>query len=111
MLPYNEIEYSDMMKIMEHIQGYVPSKKVETEIEVPNPGGQSSVLKMEDDQFITTLVGGDQLTVARMRGAQRIRGNSEKSSARFDGLLPVAEDWHAKMCFLEVRVLELLNIM
>ena len=23
---------------------------------------------------------------------------------RFDGLLPVAEDWHAKVCLLEVRV-------
>lgn len=50
-----------------------------------------------------TLVGGDQLTVARIRGAQKIRGNSEKSEDRFDGLLPVAEDWHTKMCFMEVR--------
>ena len=48
-----------------------------------------------------TLVGGDQVTVARIRGAQRIRGNSE-TSQRLEGILPVAEDLHAKMCFLEV---------
>lgn len=101
-LPYNEVEYSEMMKIMEHIQGYVPSKRVETE---PNPGGENTVLKMVDNLLIATLVGGDLLTVARMRGAQRIRGNSEKSAERFEGLFPVAEDWHGKVCLLEVRVL------
>ena len=42
-----------------------------------------------------TLVGGDQLTVARIRGTQKIRGNSETSEQRFDGLLPVVVDWHA----------------
>lgn len=60
---------------------------------------------MEDDQFVMTVVGGDYLTAARMRGAQRIRGNSENSGDRFDGLLPVAEDWHAKVCLLEVNCL------
>ena len=70
---------------------------------MPNPGGQSSVLKVEDDQLVTTVVGGDYLTAARMRGAQRIRGNSETSADRCDGLLPVAEDWHAIVCLLEVR--------
>ena len=53
---------------------------------------------MEDDQFVMTLVG------VRMQGARRILGNSEKSADWFDGLLPVAEDWHAKVCLLEVRV-------
>ena len=51
-----------------------------------------------------TLVGGDQLNVARICVAhdQRICGNPENSKGQFDGLLPAAEDWHAKMCFLEV---------
>ena len=102
MLPFSEMEYSDM-KILEHIQQYSPSKNVE-ELEVPNPGGQSSVLKLEDDQLVMTLVGGDNLTAARMQGEQRIRGNSEKSADRFDGLLPIAEDRYTKVCLLEVRV-------
>lgn len=68
---------------------------------MPNPGVQRSVLKLEDDQHIMTLVGGDNLTAARMRGAQRIQGNSEESADQFYGSLPVAEDWHTKECLLE----------
>ena len=104
MLLYSEVEYSDMMKLLEHVQQYSASKKVVEELQVPNPGGQSSVLKVEDDQLVMTVVGGDYLTATRMRGAQRIRGNSETGADLFDGLLPVAEDWHAKVCLLEVRV-------
>ena len=82
---------------------YVPSKEVERELTIPNKTGPDTIMKVIDQQYYAmTLVGGDQLTVARIRGAQRIRGNSETSQQRFDGLLPVAEDWHAKMCFLEV---------
>ena len=51
----------------------------------------------------STLFGGDQLTVARGIGAQRIRANSEEGASRLEGLIPVVEDWHAKVCFLGVR--------
>jgi L1 cell adhesion molecule like protein len=101
-LPFNEIEYQDMMKILEHIQTYSPSKQVEREFAVPGKTGEEATISIKDKQYAMTLVGGDQLTVARMRGAQRIRGNSENSEERFDGVLPVAEDWHAKICFMEV---------
>lgn len=69
-----------------------------------------SVIKIDDKVFTTTLVGGDQLTVARICGAQRIRGNSETSEQQFARLLPVIEDWHAKICFLEVRIITLYEI-
>ena len=61
-LPYNEIEYGDMMKTMENVQGYLPFMKITRELEVPNPGGQISALKMENHQFVTTLIGGDHPT-------------------------------------------------
>ena len=95
-----------MIQVLEKVHTkYVPCKDVEREFTIPNAEGSPSVVKMSDKVFTTTLVGGDQLTVARIRGAQRIRGNSPTSEQRFDGLLPVAEDWHAKMCFLEVRII------
>ena len=96
------MEYQDMMKILEHVQTYAPSKEVEREFTVPGKTGSEATITITDKQYAMTLIGGDQLTVARKRGAQRIRGNSENSEERFDGLLPVAEDWHAKMCFMEV---------
>ena len=102
MLPYSEIKYEDMIKCLEDIQVYVPSKEVEREVTIPNKTGPDTIMKIRDQQHMMTLVGGDQVTVARIRGAQRIHGNSETSQQRLDGILPLAEDWHAKMCFLEV---------
>lgn len=49
-----------------------------------------------------TLVGGDQLSTAHARGAIRVQDNAENSFDKLHGLLPVAEDWHAKVCFMEV---------
>ena len=65
---------------------YVPSLACETP--VPETG------VVADRQFLITLVGGDYLSVARARGAQLIRSTSE---LKLDGILPVAEDWHASL--------------
>ena len=43
------------------------------------------------------LFGGDQLTVAR-----RQRQTSETAMGRMKGLIPVVEDWHAKVCLISV---------
>ena len=50
------------------------------------------------------FVGGDQVTAARARGCQRVRSNSERGRDRLEGLQPVCEDWHAKVCLLGVCV-------
>ena len=50
-------------------------------------------------------MGGDCLSVTRARGAQYIRRTSELAVHRLDVFLPVAEDWHAKLCLLEVLLL------
>ncbi|KAL5475126.1 hypothetical protein EMCRGX_G027185 [Ephydatia muelleri] len=47
-------------------------------------------------------LGGDQLTVARIRGSQRVEFNAENGDERLEGFFPVIEDWHTKMCFMEV---------
>ena len=105
MLPHSEVSYEDIIKVLEKAHGYVPAKDVERKLTVPNEEGPASEIKLDDKKFTTLLIGGDQLTVARIRGAQLIRGNSETSEQCFAGLLPVTEDWHAKMCFLEVRLI------
>ena len=84
MLLFNEMEYQDMMKILEHFQPYSPSKDVEREFAVPGKTGPKAKITIKDKQYTMMLIGGDQLTVARMCGAQRIRGNSETSEDRFD---------------------------
>ena len=42
------------------------------------------------------------MTVARVRGSQRIRSNSESDLGRLKGVGGFVEDWHAKMCLLTV---------
>ncbi len=90
------MNYEDMTEILEHHHSYVPA--VNCEVVIPQENGP-----LQDQKFLTTLVGGDYLSVARARGAQVIRSTSELMKDTLNGLLPVAEDWHAKVCLMEVR--------
>ncbi len=87
-----------MIDILEHIQQYVPVKEIQRERSVPGRGK----LIVNDQLYLTIPVGGDYLSVVRARGSQLIRSNSECSRDKLEGMLPVAEDWHAKLCLLEV---------
>ena len=49
------------------------------------------------------LMGGDQLTSMRGRGAQSIRQNGGDAITCLEGLHMFSLDWHTKMNFLEVR--------
>lgn len=98
-LDENETSYEGMIRILEALQKYVPSKFVDMKEQVPGTD-----LK-EEKVFITTLVGGDLLSAVRARGAIYIRSGSELQEDRLKGLLPVSEDWHAKVCLLEVSVI------
>ena len=52
----------------------------------------------------TMLCGGDLLTAKRARGSQYTRSNSLRGKDRLEGLKPVAEEWHGKMCVLGVSL-------
>ena len=54
--------------------------------------------------FTTYYFGGDQLTATRARGAKRPKMNGITPVSRLEGLSPCAEDWHARMNFLEVHI-------
>ena len=95
----NENKLEEMVSIMETLQQYVPSIRYSTCLQIIQGEEQETV---HNDYFCATLFGGDQLTVARAIGAQRIRANSEDGVARLQGLIPVVEDWHAKVCLFGV---------
>ena len=48
------------------------------------------------------LFGGDQLTVKNARSAKAAMAGTETSVDRLEGLIPVSEDWHARLCLLTV---------
>ena len=47
-------------------------------------------------------ISGDQLTAARAQGAKKAKLNADAPTSRLQGLVPVSEDWHTKVNFLEV---------
>ena len=44
--------------------------------------------------FSPVLLGGDQLTAARVRGAKKTKVSDEVPANKLEGIIPVAEDWH-----------------
>lgn len=100
MILKNENKTDEMVDILDILHKYVPSERsTQNYLVAPN-----EVFSMQLDHFSHVLIGGDQLTAARIRGAQRVRGNSDNGRDRLEGLVPVVEDWHAKVCFLQVRI-------
>ena len=57
---------------------------------------------IEDTCEEQAILGGDQLTVERATGVQRLRRTAVKKENRLSGVLPTAEDWHTRMTFLIV---------
>lgn len=76
-----------MCDIMDDLHAYVP-------LHTPNTDQQHS---SEDKIQLVhpTLLGGDQLTVARVRGAQKLRYNEFTQADRLEGLIPFTQDWHS----------------
>ena len=61
-------------------------------------------LVCNEECYHRILFGGDQLTVSRSCSAQGARCNDDQPVQRLDGLVPVTEDWHARMTLMRVRL-------
>lgn len=95
---HNENKLDEMCCIMESLQQYVPQKSGRSSLTLPN----GETMTVDRTQFSPVLFGGDQLTVARARGARNLRLNHDDAIDRFEGIIPVVEDWHARVHLLEV---------
>ena len=95
----SETSYETMLDIMEYLHQYVPAMEIVGTF-INSTDGHTKQCKAEKVRCI--LLGGDQLTVSRAKGCQRIRSDSITPRERLEGLQPVIEDWHAKGVFLEL---------
>ena len=96
----NENQLDQMVTIMENLHHYVPKEVITTSESVP--GAEAENDEAQVDVMHKILLGGDQLTVARARGAQRIRANSQHGAGRLEG-------WNMIMSFQRlIIVVELL---
>ena len=96
----NENKLDEMAEIMEHLHKYVPFETC-TEQQFQLASGEE--LTIASNKMHHILIGGDQLTVARIRSVQEGLLNSNSPRERMEGIVPVVEDWHAKVIFLKVR--------
>ena len=86
-----------MCLIMKGLHKYVPKKTYKLTYNMPD-----KLVCTEDCCYHRILFGGDQLTAYRSRGAQTARCNDDIAEEHFDGLVPVTEDWHARMTLMRV---------
>lgn len=85
--------------ILSHMHQYVPCKESAKLVYIPS----KSEFVLKDSAVINqVLIGGDQLTAARARGAITAMSNSVTPQKRLEGLIPVVEDWHTQVILLEV---------
>ncbi len=58
-----------MSKILDHLMKFVPTWPKKGEISLPD----ASKVTFDDTRFFKILLGGDQLTAARVRGTQALK--------------------------------------
>jgi len=97
----NENKLDEMVSILDALHEYVPTSISSMELYTE---GQEEPDVIEVDNFHHILFGGDQVTVVRALSGQAVRANSENQRKRLQGFVPTIEDWHTKMCFMEVRI-------
>lgn len=97
-----------MKCIMSHLQEYVPVVSNSSTINDPISNEE---MELFEDRFHYLLFGGDQLTVERATGSKNHNVNEWRGIDRLEGLIPVVEDWHAKVCLLKVNSMQLCIIM
>lgn len=74
-----------MAQILDALNVYVPVKQMNNfEAQVPR------------------IVFGDQLTVARIRGAAILRSSHLAMESKLEGFVPAVSDWHARLCLVTV---------
>lgn len=87
-----------MTHILDDLSQYVP---VHVASKTATVGDKS--VDVDDSRMVQILLFGDQLTVARAKGAAKLRDDDTTALHRLEGCFPAVADWHARMCLMQVR--------
>ena len=98
----DENKIDEMVKILDELHQYVPStEEVRVHHVTTEDGTHTDYIR--DIKYHCLLFAGDQLTVKRARSARSQHDNSQHAQGKLRGFVPVAQDWHAGQCLLEVN--------
>ena len=95
---FDENKLDEMGKILAHYMKLVPTVEATGSLQLSN----GSILDFDDTRFYSILFGGDQLTVAAIRGTQALRDTQDKAVDRLEGVTAVVEEWHVRMTLMKV---------
>ena len=98
----NENKLDEMVDILHELHRLVPAKS-ETQMYL-------YLIAMKFGHCLRSLSIVCCSVVIRTRAGVRIRNNSTSSADRLEGLLPNAEDWHAKVVFPEVSTVTFMTL-
>ncbi len=87
-----------MDDVLSHISDYVPTVPSSKEMTLSN----GEIIEEDQSVMHSILLGGDQMTAARVRAAKDAKANAQTSYQRYEGIVPVLEDWHTKGNFMKV---------
>lgn len=88
-----------LLQILKNFHELVPTHNKTGHLSLAN----GSTLEFDDTTFFRIFLGGDQLTVARVRGAQAMRASHDRPADRLEGITAVVEDWHSRMTLMRVH--------
>ena len=86
-----------MSEILDELNMYVPMQQ---ESEYANIAGRG--IYVDRTLMSQRLLFGDQLTVARIRGASVLRSTHFTAANSLKGFVPIVADWHARLCLVTV---------
>ena len=84
-----------MAEILDNLNQYIPVHE-----STMNSTVEGRSYEFDNSKLIQILLFGDQLTVARSRGAATLRDDDKTALDRLEGFVPAVADWHARMCLL-----------
>ena len=95
----NENKGDKMIEILQHLHQYVPEGEIEEEVYISS---QQRCVKKYTVRQHQLLFGGDQLTVARTRGAQAAMCNATNPRMNLEGYIPTIQEWHTQVVLIKV---------
>lgn len=94
----NENKLDQMCLILDELQQYCPT--LSEEVDVTLPDGQ--IMTHKQVKVYEVGFGGDQLTCARVKGAQGLRKGHDFADHQLQSFVPFVEDWHCRLTFVTV---------
>jgi len=93
----DENKLKEMCDILDELNVYVPMQQ---DSELVDIDGRS--VFVDRTLMSQRLLFGDQVTVARIRGALVLRSTHFTAADSLQGFVPVVADWHARLCLVTV---------